>query len=74
MSNYTTFKNSLKKLESRQEQSEKRRDCGVIYFDEYEKLIASGEIIANGSRSGKVGFLLVPRPALTGEQWEADYA
>ncbi len=71
MANYQTLKNSLKKLESRQEKTDQREYSGVIFFDEYEKLIIPAE--GNNGRKNKVGFLVVPRP-LTIAEWEAEYA
>ena len=71
MANYQTLKNSLKKLESRQEKTDQRECSGVIFFDEYEKLMASDE--GNNGRKNKVGYLVVPRP-LSVADWEAEYA
>ncbi|MBV5329069.1 MAG: hypothetical protein JZU65_15820 [Chlorobium sp.] len=71
MTSYQTVKNTLKKLESRQKETDTKEYSGVIYIDEYEKLI----IPANG-RSGrkcKVGYLVVPRP-MTMAEWQAEYA
>jgi len=70
MANYQTFKNSLKKLESRQNETDQREYCGVIYIDEYEKLAASDEGFRRST--GKFGFLVIPRP-LSLDQWELEY-
>ena len=69
MSNYQTLKNSLKKLETQQEKTEKKPHCGVITYDEYEKLTFTDDRphVVNGN---KVGYLLVPKK-LTLEEWEA---
>lgn len=72
MANYQTLKNSLKKLESRQKETDQRQYCGVIFFDAYEKLIIPAKW--NNGRKNKVGYLVVPRPCLTPEEWQAEYA
>jgi hypothetical protein len=70
MPSYTTVKNTLKKLESRQNETDQREYCGVIYADDYEKLV----IPADGKgRKSKVGYLVVPRP-LTMAEWQAAFA
>ena len=71
MANYQTLKNALKKLESRQKETNQREYCGVIFTDEYEKLIVPPE--GNNGRNNKVGFLVVPRP-MSLLEWEAEYA
>lgn len=69
MPSYTTVKNTLKKLESRQNETDRNEYCGVIYTDDYEKLV----IPANSEGSRKVGYLVVPRP-MTLDEWQAEYA
>ena len=58
MANYQTLKNSLKKLESRQKETDQREYSGVIFFDEYEKLIIPAD--RNNGRKNKVGYPCVP--------------
>jgi len=70
MSSYLTLKNSLKKLESKQQETEKRPGCGVIYQDEYEKLVFIDE--PTERHGNRVGYLVVPRK-LTLEEWEEKY-
>lgn len=69
MPSYTTVKNTLKKLESRQSDADRNEYCGVIYTDDFEKLV----IPANCQRNGKVGYLVVPRP-MTLDEWQAECA
>jgi hypothetical protein len=69
MPSYTTVKNTLKKLESRQNESDRNEYCGVIYIEDFEKLV----IPANSRRSNKAGYLVVPRP-MTLDEWQAEYA
>lgn len=69
MPSYTTVKNTLKKLESRQNETDLNEYCGVIYTDDFEKLV----IPANSNGSNKVGFLVVPRP-MTLDEWQAKVA
>jgi hypothetical protein len=71
MANYQTLKNSLKKLESHKKVTDQRQYSGVIYFDEYEKLIIPSE--GHNGRKNKVGYLVVPRP-LSITEWELEYA
>ena len=70
MPSYLTQKNSLKKLESKQQGTEKRPGCGVIYQDEYEKLVFIDE--PTERHGNRVGYLVVPRK-LTLEEWEEKY-
>lgn len=69
MPSYTTVKNTLKKLESRQNESDMQEYCGVIYTDDFEELV----IPANNKRNKKVGYLVVPRP-MTLDEWQTEYA
>lgn len=69
MPSYTTVKNTLKKLESRQNETDLQEYCGVIYTDEYERLA----IPMYSKGSNKVGYLVVPRP-MTLDEWQAEYA
>lgn len=69
MPSYMTVKNTLKKLESRQQETDTKDFCGVMYIDEFEKLVLPAE--GRSGRARKVGFLLVPRP-LTAAEWESD--
>ena len=71
MANYQTLKNTLKKLESCQKETDQKEYCGVIFADEYEKLAIPADR-CNG-RNNKVGYLVVQRP-LTVAEWEAEYA
>lgn len=68
MPSYTTVKNTLKKLESRQNETDRVGGCGVIYYDEYEKLPPA--VDGKSRQKNRVGYLVVPRP-LTLSQWEA---
>ncbi len=65
MSNYQTFKNTIKKLEAKQLDRDNYPYSGVICVEDYEKLVLPEE--PEGHRS-KVGFLVVPR-RLTEEEW-----
>lgn len=71
MANFQTLKNTLKKLESRQKETDTREYCGVIYVDEYEEMADSGEGFKKST--GRVGYLVIQRP-LTIEAWELEYA
>jgi len=71
MANFQTVKNTLKKLELRQQETDQQEHCGVIFIDEYEKLVLPAR--GRGGRTSKVGFLVVPRP-LTAAEWENDCA
>jgi len=71
MPSYQTVKNTLKKLESRQQETDTKEYCGVIYMDEYEKLVIP--TTGRSGRNNKVGFLVVPRP-LTAVEWENESA
>ena len=68
MPSYSTVKNTLKKLESRQNETDQKEYCGVIYIDDFEKLVIPTD--GKGSRKNKVGYLVVPRP-LSLAEWEA---
>ncbi len=67
MPSYTTVKNTLKKLESRQNETDRYEYCGVIYTDDYEKLLIP---VDKNGRKMKIGYLVVPRP-LSLAEWEA---
>lgn len=69
MPSYTTVKNTLKKLESRQNETDRNEYCGVIYTEDFEKLV----IPANRRGNNKVGYLVVPRP-MTLDEWQAKFA
>lgn len=71
MPSYMTVKNTLKKLESRQLETDTKEYCGVIYIDDYEKLVIPAR--GHNGRKNKVGFLVVPRP-LTAVEWENEGA
>jgi len=71
MANFQTVKNTLKKLESRQQETDQQEYCGVIFIDEYEKLVIPAK--GRNGRKNKVGFLVVPRP-LPAAEWEIDCA
>ncbi|MBV5329715.1 MAG: hypothetical protein JZU65_19165, partial [Chlorobium sp.] len=71
MPSYTTVKNTLKKLETKQRETDQQEHCGVIYTDEYEKLVIP--TTGRSGRKNKVGFLVVPRP-MTMAEWQAEYA
>lgn len=70
MSNFQTIKNSLKKLELKQEDTDQRQFCGVISQEAFEKL----EIPATAPRGNQrhIGYLIAPR-RLTEDEWEAKY-
>lgn len=69
MSNYTTIKNSLKKLEQKKAKKDKSPHCGVIYQEDYDKL----EFLDEPERNQKnVGYLVVPR-RLSMEEWVEKY-
>jgi hypothetical protein len=70
MSNFQTIRNSLKKLENQQDKTEKKHLCGVIYIEDYKKLIFHDEHSGGNRRS--TGYLLVPR-RLTVEEWVSKY-
>ncbi len=71
MANYQTLKNTLKKLESHQKEKDHTQQCGVIYADEYEKMVLTGEGFKTSK--SKVGYLVVPRQ-LTLAEWQLEYA
>lgn len=71
MPSYQTVKNTLKKLESKQQETDQQDGCGVIYIDEFEKLPPPTK--CHNGRRRKVGYLVVPRP-LTAVEWEIECA
>jgi len=71
MANYQTVKNTLKKLETCQDDANQKEGCGVIYLDEYEKLPPA--VARRKGQRRKVGYLVVPRP-MTMAEWQAEYA
>lgn len=72
MASFQTIKNSLKKLENKEQESDKYPHSGVIFSDEYEKLVFPEESFKGNRR--KVGYLVVERPFTTVQEWEAEYA
>jgi hypothetical protein len=70
MSNYQTLKNSLKKLENKQQDTEKKPNCGVVFQDEFEMIEIPD--VPLGRNRCTIGYLVVPRP-LTMEQWDRKY-
>ena len=70
MANYQTLKNSLRKLESQQQDTDQRQYCGVITQEEYDKLDAF--VPPAGGNNRHIGYLLVPR-RLTEEEWAKKY-
>lgn len=70
MSNFQTIKNSLKKLETKQKDTEKIPRCGVICCDDFEKMEFPDE--PSGRNRCTIGYLVIPRP-LTVEEWKKKY-
>jgi|WetSurMetagenome_2_1015567.scaffolds.fasta_scaffold1828007_1 hypothetical protein len=70
MSNFQTLKNTLKKLETIQEKTVKNPLCGVIYHEDYEKIIFFNE--PSGGNRKISGYLVIPR-RLTMEEWESKH-
>jgi hypothetical protein len=66
MTTYQTVKNSLRKLESQQHETDNRQFSGVIYQEEYEKLELPTTPATGNNRH--IGYLLVPR-RLTDVEW-----
>jgi len=66
MSNYQTLKNSLKKLESQQHDTDNRQFCGVITKEDLERLRPLAP--SKGGNNRHVGYLVVPRK-LTEAEW-----
>ena len=71
MPSYTTVKNTLKKLETRQNETDLQEYCGVIYSDDFEKLVIPTD--GKDNRKNKVGYLVVPRP-MTLDEWQVEFA
>lgn len=72
MANFQTVKNALKKLESRQSETDQQDGCGVIFIDVFLKLPPLPE--HHNGRRRKVGYLVVPRRSLTAAEWELECA
>lgn len=68
MANFQTVKNTLKKLETLQQETNRPEGSGVIFQDEYEKLPPATESCRNGRRN-RVGYLVVPKQ-LNAAEWE----
>lgn len=66
MPSYQTIKNSLKKLEAKQEDDDHRMFCGVITRENYDKLEPFTP--PSGGVNRKVGYLVIPR-RLTELEW-----
>ncbi len=70
MGSYQTVKNTIKKLEEKQKETDMRQHCGVITREDYEKL--EHVISPSGGNSRKVGFLVMTRK-LTEAEWIEKY-
>lgn len=70
MSNFQTLKNSIKKLESKNVEEDRRQFSGVICQEEFEKLEHSDAPMGGINRN--IGYLLVPH-RLTEAEWEAKH-
>ncbi|NTW87787.1 MAG: hypothetical protein HGB26_01375 [Desulfobulbaceae bacterium] len=70
MPSYLTLKNSLKKLESQQLETDNRQFCGVVTQEAYDKL--EFPAAPAGGNNRHIGYLIVPR-RLSESEWNGKH-